>query len=99
MTKRTWKELAESVVAMVMGEKELPNDEGFENLNSEINEIIGDVGIDELLPYTKKLLNLNIVNKGVNFKILEKLPVFWRAVYDLSINLVAVEAGQIVMGK
>lgn len=99
MTKRTWKELAESVVAMVMGEKELPNDEGFESFNSEINEVIGEIGIDELLPYTKKLLNLNILNKNVNFKILEKLPAFWRAVYDLSINLVAVENRQIVLGK
>ena len=95
----TFKELAKDVLDMVIGECPIPNDEEGAKINANIAEKGKDVGIDEVLPFVKKILNLNILDKKVNFKIFESFPALWQRLYGTSIDLVAVESRQVVLAK
>ena len=95
----TFKELAKDVLDMVIGECPIPNDEKCAEINAEIAEKGKDIGVDEVLPFVKKILNLNILDKKVNFKIFESFPALWQKLYGTSINLVAVENRQTVLAK
>ena len=86
----TFKELAKDVLDMVIGECPIPNDEECAEINAEIAEKGKDIGVDEVLPFVKKILNLNILDKKVNFKIFESFPALWQRLYGVSIDLVAV---------
>ena len=94
----TFKELAKDVLDMVIGECPIPNDEECAEINAEIAEKGKDIGVDEV-PFVKKILNLNILDKKVNFKIFESFPALWQKLYGTSINLVAVENRQTVLAK
>ena len=95
----TFKELAKDVLDMVIGECPIPNDEECAEINAEIAEKGKDIGVDEILPFVKKILNLNILDKKVNFKIFESIPALWQKLYGTYINLVAVENRQTVLAK
>ena len=95
----TFKELAKDVLDMVIGECPIPNDEECAEINAEIAEKGKDIGVDEVLPFVKKILNLNILDKKVNFKIFESFPALWQRLYGVSIDLVAVESRQAVLAK
>ena len=95
----TFKELAKDVLDMVIGECRIPNEEECAKINANIAERGKDVGIDEILPFAKKILNLNILDKKVNFKIFGFFPALWQRLYGTSIDLVAVESRQVVLAK
>ena len=95
----TFKELAKDVLDMVIGECPIPNDEKCAEINAEIAEKGKDIGVDEALPFVKKILNLNILDKKVNFKIFGFFPALWQRLYGTSIDLVAVESRQVVLAK
>ena len=97
---KDWKSLCGYVVGRVAGENDekLSNDE-IDEINKVAIKIAKDAGIDEVLPFAKKVMNLNILDKKVNFKIFETYPTVWHKLYSTSIDVVAVEAGQSVMGR
>ena len=95
----TFKELAKDVLDMVIGECPIPNDEECAEINAEIAEKGKDIGVDEVLPFVKKILNLNILDKKLNFKIFENFPALLQKLYGTSINLVSVENRQTVLAK
>ena len=95
----TFKELAKDVLDMVIGECPIPNDEECAEINAEIAEKGKDIGVDEVLPFVKKILNLNILDKKVNFEIFGFFPALWQRLYGVSIDLVAVESRQAVLAK
>ena len=95
----TFKELAKDVLDMVIGECPIPNDEECAEINAEIAEKGKNIGVDEVLPFVKKILNLNILDKKVNFKIFGFFPALWQRLYGTSIDLVAVESRQVVLAK
>lgn len=95
----TFKELAKDVLDMVIGESPIPNEEESAKINADIVEKGKDVGVDEILPLAKKILNLNVLDKKVNFKIFETFPALWEKLYGISIDLVAVENRQTVLAK
>ena len=95
----TFKELAKDVLDMVIGECPIPNDEECAEINAEIAEKGKDIGVDEVLPFVKKILNLNVLDKKVNFKIFGFFPALWQRLYGTSIDLVAVESRQVVLAK
>ena len=97
---KDWKSLCGYVVGKVAGDKDekLSNDE-IDEINKVAIKIAKDAGIDEVLPFAKKVMNLNILDKKVNFKIFETYTAVWHKLYSTSIDVVAVEAGQSVMGR
>lgn len=95
----TFKELAKDVLDMVIGESPIPNEEVSAKINADIAEKGKDVGLDEILPFAKKILNLNVLDKKVNFKVFESFPALWQKLYGTSIDLVAVENRQTVLAK
>jgi len=95
----TFKELAKDVLDMVIGESPILNEEVSAKINADIAEKGKDVGLDEILPFAKKILNLNVLDKKVNFKVFESFPALWQKLYGTSIDLVAVENRQIVLAK
>ena len=95
----TFKELAKGVLDMVIGESPIPNEEVSAKINADIAEKGKDVGLDEILPFAKKILNLNVLDKKVNFKVFESFPALWQKLYGTSIDLVAVENRQTVLAK
>lgn len=95
----TFKELAKGVLDMVIGECPIPNEEVSAKINADIAEKGKDVGLDEILPFAKKILNLNVLDKKVNFKVFESFPALWQKLYGTSIDLVAVENRQTVLAK
>ena len=97
---KDWKSLCGYVVGKVAGEidDKLSNDE-IDEINKEAIKIAKDAGIDEVLTFAKKVMNLNILDKKVNFKIFETYPAVWHKLYSTSIDVVAVEAGQSVMSR
>jgi hypothetical protein len=95
----TFKELAKDVLDMVIGESPIPNEEESAKINADIAEKGKDVGLDEILPFAKKILNLNVLDKKVDFKIFESFPALWQKLYGTSIDLVAVENRQTVLAK
>jgi len=97
---KDWKSLCGYVVGKVAGEiDEKLSDEQIDEINKEAIKLVKDVGIDEVLSFAKKVMNLNILDKKVNFKIFEEYPAVWHKLYSTSIDVVAVEAGQSVMGR
>lgn len=95
----TFKELARDVLDMVIGESPIPNEEVSAKINADIAEKGKEVGLDEILPLAKKILNLNVLDKKVNFKVFESFPALWQKLYGTSIDLVAVENRQTVLAK
>ena len=81
---KSWKTLSECVLNRVCGiDKTSLSQDEYENLDVEY-----DVGIDEILPVGKKIMNLNILDKNINFRELEKFPKFWRKIYSTCIDVV-----------
>ena len=95
----TFKELAKDVLDMVIGESPIPDEEQCARMDANIAEKAKDIGLDEILPLSKKILNLNILEKNVNFKIFEYFPTLWRLLSKAAIDLVAVENKQIALAK
>lgn len=97
---KDWKSLCGYVVGKVAGENnEKLSNEQVDEINKVAIKIADDAGIDEVLTFAKKVMNLNILDKKVNFKIFEEYPAVWHKLYATSIDVVAVEAGQSVMSR
>ena len=97
---KSWKTLSEFVYGKVAGTNtEEVSDEIWEKLNKESLSLIKDTGIDEIAIISKKLNNLNILYKNGSFKIFEKIPNIWKAMFNTCVDVVAVEAGQPVMAR
>lgn len=97
---KSWKTLSEFVYGRVAGTnaEEISN-EVWEKLDKEALPLIKDTGIDEIAVISKKLNNLNILDKNVSFKVFEKIPNIWKAMFNTCVDVVAVEAGQPVMAR
>jgi hypothetical protein len=97
---KDWKSLCGYVVGKVSGEiDEKLSIEQIDEINKIAVKIAKDAGIDEVLPFAKKVMNLDILDKKVNFKIFEEYPAVWHKLYATSIDVVAVEVGQSVMSR
>jgi hypothetical protein len=95
----SWKEIADFIYEGMSGQTKISLEEkDYEVINKRLLEISKDVGLDEVLPFSKKVMNLNILDKANDFSLLEKFPIFWKKVYGLSIDLVAVESRQAISG-
>lgn len=89
---KTWKELADEVLLMMTGEKSIPtNEDEITAMNVAFETKAKELGIDSTLPFSKKVLNLNILDKKVNFKVLELFPALWKTVYATSMDYVTSE--------
>lgn len=96
----TWKSILELVFDRVSGKnKEVLSETDYDKVNQASAELVDKVGLDEVLPCTKKFLNLNVLDKNVNFKELERFPIVWQKVYGTAIDVVAVEARQLALAK
>lgn len=97
---KSWKTLSEFVYGKVTGANtEEVADDVWEKLDKDAIPLIKDTGIDEIAVISKKLNNLNILDKNVSFKIFEKIPNIWKAMFNTCVDVVAVEAGQPVMAR
>lgn len=94
---KTWKDLNGFVFDRLTGvDKSEVSDEEWETLNKNSLPILNDVNIDEIQSKAKKVMNVNILDKNVNFKFFEKIPNVWNAYYWTSIGMVAAASGQII---
>lgn len=99
-TTKNWKTLAGYVISRVAGEeKEVLTQAQYDELNVAAASLVKDVDIGEVLPLSKKVMNLNILDKNVNFKEFEKFPIVWQKLYSVSMDVVAAEMGQAVMAR
>ena len=97
---KSWKTLSEFVYGKVTGTNtEEVADETWEKLDKDALPLIKDTGIDEIAVISKKLNNLNVLDKNVSFKVFEKIPNIWKAMFNTCVDIVAVEAGQPVMAR
>ena len=99
-TTKNWKTLAGYVISRVAGEeKEVLTQTQYDELNTAAIALAKDADIGEVLPLSKKVMNLNILDKNVNFKEFEKFPIVWQKLYSVSMDVVAAEMGQAVMAR
>ena len=97
---KSWKDLSGFVYDRVSGRDKTDfSDEDWELINREGSKLVKDIGVDEISPKAKKLMELNILDKNVNFKVFEKIPAIWAAFYKNSIKIVAIENGQAIMAS
>ena len=96
--KSSWKDVAEFVCAKITNGKK---GDFTENEIKVINEVSAnsELGVDQILPYAKKLLNVNILDKNVDFTFVEQVPEFWNKIYSVSMDYVAASSRQHVMAK
>ena len=75
---QNWENLSDFIFARVSGADKSPLSESdYELLNKEGNNVIKNIAIDELFVETKKIMNLNILDKDVDFSFFEKVPNLW----------------------
>ena len=96
----SWKSICDLVCDRVAGKNNDDLSEAdYEKINARSVELVDEVGVDEILPYAKKFMNMNILDKNVDFKQLENFPVVWHKIYSTSVDVVAVESRQIALPK
>ena len=97
---KNWKSLAGYVVGRVAGEEteELTQTQ-YDEINKASKPLAEGAGIDDVLTVSKKVMNLNILDKKVNFKEFSKFPIIWQKIYSVSMDVVAAEMGQAVMAR
>lgn len=94
---KTWKDLSSFVFDRLIGvDKSEVSDEEWETLNKNSLPILNNVSIDEVQSKAKKVMNVNILDKNINFKFFEKIPNVWNTYYWTSIGIVAAVSGQII---
>ena len=75
---QNWENLSDFIFTRVSGADKSPLSESdYELLNKEGNNVIKNIAIDELFAETKKIMNLNILDKDVDFSFFEKVPNLW----------------------
>ena len=96
----SWNSFSNFVIERVSGvnSEDLTQAE-IDEINEASVKLVKDVDIGSIIPKAKKLANLNILDKKVNFKELEKFPYFWYTIYPVEIDVVAAECGQAVMAR
>lgn len=95
---KNWKDLSGFVWDRVSGEdKTKISDTDYEKLDAEAAKILKDVSVDEINAKARKLMTLNVLNRKVNFAFFEKVPNIWKYYYNISIDSVAAEVGQVIM--
>lgn len=95
---KDWNNLSTFVVNRVSGEDTTElSQEDIEKINAASLELAKDADIGIFIAKAKKLMNLNILDKKVNFKVFEQFPYMWQMLYSKSIDIVAAECGQSVM--
>lgn len=89
----TWKAISESVLAAVNGNGDCDYEAVERTVNSK------KFGIDQVLPLAKKIMNLNILDRKVNFEVFENLPTLWKMILGTAADVVAIDCGQAVMAR
>lgn len=93
-----WKSLSSFVFDRVSGVVDDFTDEEYEVINKNSIGILKNVGSDLLGSQARKIMNLNILNRKVSFKVFEKLPNVWAKYFGTSVDIVASESKQYIMG-
>lgn len=94
---KDWKSVSKALTEFILGERKISESEC-----EEIDKIASGFdkpGVDVIAPFSRKLLIANIFNRNVDFKRAEKMPHVWQRLYELSVNIVALENGQRVSGR
>lgn len=94
---KTWKDLNGFVFDRLTGvdASDVSEDE-WSLLDKTAAPILNDTSIDEIQSKVKKIMNLNILDKNVNFKFFEKIPNIWAAYYSTAIGMIAADFGQVL---
>ena len=80
---KSWKELSTFIYERVSGVDKSPlREEDYELLEKEGGKIISERGVDEVVAKAKKIANLNILDKNVDFKFFENVPTIWSAYFN-----------------
>lgn len=91
-----FKEVGETLISLIYGDVQY-NDEQLENFDNESYPIIKDTSRDLIMGKMRKIMDINILDKKVNFSVFEKLPKCWKILYTMCIDTIASENGQAVM--
>lgn len=92
-----WKDLSGFIFDRATGvNKDVISDDEWAQLDKDAVGIMGEVGNDEIQAKAKKIMNLNILDKNVDFKFFQKIPNVWALYYTNCIALAAVSAGQVI---
>ena len=89
---QNWRNLSDFIFARVSGaDKSSLSESDYELLNKEGNHVIKNITIDELFAETKKIMNLNILEKDVDFSFFDKVPNLWSVYYKGAEGVLASE--------
>lgn len=89
---KDWNSLRTFVYDVVSGvDKRLFSDEQLSNLNHVGAKILLNVGEKDVAEAVNQIMELNILNKNVNFKVFDSLPAIWMVYYHSSIKAVSME--------
>lgn len=89
---QNWRNLSDFIFARVSGaDKSSLSESDYYLLNKEGNNIIKNIAIDELFAETKKIMNLNILEKDVDFSFFDKVPNLWSVYYKGAEGILASE--------
>lgn len=95
-----WKDLSGYVFDRIVGKNvDKLSDEDCERLDRRAAALLKEIDVVELLPMVENVMNLNILDKNIKFKELERFPSVWQKIYAIAIDIVAAENRQAILAK